>query len=141
MDYNFAGEGDEEVATWLTMVESKFGAVWSRVVERKGISEETEWVVMQMVEEIDEWGYRGEDVVLRSDQEGAIEVVKRKVAELRVGRTMMDESPVGESSANGRAEDAGKRVRDQARVLKDQVEHKTGEALEVDGDVMQWLVR
>ena len=76
------------------MVESKFGAVWSRVVERKGMSEETEWVVMQMVDEIDEWGYRGEDVVLRSDQEGAIEVVKRKVAELRVGRTMMDESPV-----------------------------------------------
>lgn len=83
-----------------------------------------------MVEELDAWGYRGEDLVLRSDQEGAIEVVKRKVSELRVGRTMMEETPVGESSANGRAEDAGKRVRDQARVLKDQLEYKAGWGVE-----------
>ena len=84
MDYNFVGEDDEAVGTWLTMVESRFGAIWTRVVEAKGLNEDTEWVVTAMAEEIDEWGYRGEDVILRSDQEGAIGVVKRKLAEFRV---------------------------------------------------------
>ena len=86
-------------------------------------------------------GIGGEDLILRSDQEGAIENVKRKVAEYRAGKTMPEESPVGESSANGRAEEAGKRARDQARVLKDQIENKCGGKMNIDGDVMQWLVR
>ena len=100
-----------------------------------------EWVVTAIVEALDDWGYRGEELILRSDQEGAIEVVKRKVAEYRVGRTMPEESPVGESSANGRVEEAGKRVRDQARVLKDQVEYRSRGKMDMEGDVMQWLVR
>ena len=29
-------EDDEEAGKWLTMVESKNGAVWSRIVESKG---------------------------------------------------------------------------------------------------------
>lgn len=94
-----------------------------------------------IVEELEDWGYRGEDLILRSDPEGAIEVVKKKVAELRTGRTMPEESPVGESSANGRAEEAGKKIMDQARVLKDQVEYKCGGKMDVGCDVMQWLVR
>ena len=35
MDYNFASEDDEKVGTWLTMVDSKSNAVWSRVVQGK----------------------------------------------------------------------------------------------------------
>ena len=57
MDYNFAGEDDEETGKWLTMVESGSGAVWTRVVENKGMNEDTEWVVLQMAEELDSWGY------------------------------------------------------------------------------------
>lgn len=41
MDYSFAGEDDEDAGKWLTMVDSRTGAVWSRVVESKGVSEET----------------------------------------------------------------------------------------------------
>lgn len=88
LDYNFAGEDDEDVGTWLTMVDSKSRAVWTRIVESKGVSAETEWVVLAIVDELDDWGYRGEDLILRSDQEGAIEVIKKKVAEYRVGKTM-----------------------------------------------------
>ena len=51
MDYNFAGEDDEKVGTWLTMVDPKSKAVWSRVVQGKGVCEETEWVIRAIVEE------------------------------------------------------------------------------------------
>ena len=40
---------------------------------------ETEWVITEIVGELDDWGYRGEDLILRSDQEGAIESLKKKV--------------------------------------------------------------
>ena len=63
MDYNFAGEDDEKVGTCLTMVDSKSKAVWSRVVQGKGVCEETEWVIRAIVEELDDWGYRGEDLI------------------------------------------------------------------------------
>ena len=38
-------------------------------------------------------------------------------------------------------EEAGKRVRDQAKVLKDQVEYRTGGKVKADSDIMQWLIR
>ena len=63
------------------------------------------------------------------------------LAEFRTGESIIEDVPKGESSANGRAEDAGKRVRDQAKVLKDQVEWKTDGKLKASGDGMRWLVR
>lgn len=45
VDCNFAGEDDEEVGAWVTMVESRFGAVWPRIVAGRGVSEWTEWMV------------------------------------------------------------------------------------------------
>ena len=62
MDYNSVSENDEKVGTWLTMVDSKSKAVWSRVVQGKGVCEETEWVIRAIVEELDDWGFRGEDL-------------------------------------------------------------------------------
>ena len=46
-----------------------------------------------------------------------------KKGEFRVGRTTIEERQVLESSANGRAEEPGKRARDQAMVLKEQMVH------------------
>ena len=101
----------------------------------------TEWVIKDMNKELEAWGYAGKTVILRSDQEGAIESVKRGLAEFRTGDTMLEESPIGEKSGNGRAEDAGKRVREQARVLKDQIEWKTKSKLSASTDILKWLVR
>ena len=50
LDYNFAGEDDEDAGTWLTMVDSRSKAVWTRIVEAKGWSEETSWVIVAVVE-------------------------------------------------------------------------------------------
>ena len=92
------------------------------------MNEEMEWVILQMAEELDSWGYRGEPSILRSDQESAVQVVKERLAAYREGRSMLEHTPVGESGANGRVEEAGKRVRDHAKTFKDQLEWKTGES-------------
>ena len=64
---------------------------------RKGVSEETEWVIKELVEELDNWGYRGEAVRMRCDQEPAIEAVRKAVMAIRKGETMPEGSPVGEN--------------------------------------------
>lgn len=51
---------------------------------------------------------------MKSDQKPAMESVKRKLAEHREGKRMIEATPVGESGANGSVEGAGKGARDQA---------------------------
>ena len=140
-DYHFMNDEGEEQVSMLTMMDSSTGAVWMRVAESKGCSEKNEWVVRALVEELEEWGYRGKEVIIRRDQEPSIEAVKGKVVEYRTGKTIPEENAVGESKRNGRVEEAGKRVRDQAQVLKDQVEYRCGGKVKTDSDVMQWLIR
>jgi hypothetical protein len=65
-------------------------------------------------EELDSWGCRGKKLILRSDQEASLESVRKKLAEYREGETLLEATPVGESGANGRVEEAGTRVRSQA---------------------------
>ena len=55
---------------------------------------------------IDESGCSGTPVTLRSDQEEAIMALKRHVAVYRKAETVMLESPVRDSKANGAAERA-----------------------------------
>ena len=53
MDYHFAGTAQEEgLSKWISMVESRYGAVWSRVVEAKGQGEDEKWVVKEMHEAV-----------------------------------------------------------------------------------------
>ena len=61
MDYHFAGteQNEEGVGTWITMVDSKSGALWTRVVDGKGAQEENRWIISAMNEEIESWGYAG----------------------------------------------------------------------------------
>lgn len=35
---------------------------------------------MSIIEELEDWGYRGEEIILRSDQGGAVDALKKKVA-------------------------------------------------------------
>ena len=48
---------------------------------------------------------------------------------------------VGESQSNGAAEEAGKRVRETAKVLKDVIEHKVGRKFNLESNIMQWMIR
>ena len=49
--------------------------------------------------------------------------------------------PVGEHQANGVAEEAGRTVRDQARVLKLHIQAKIGREVLADEPILPWLIR
>ena len=52
-----------------------------------------------------------------------------------------EQPPVGEHQSNGTAEEAGRTVRDQARVLKIQLQLRIGREIAADEPIMPWLLR
>ena len=76
-------------------------ALWAMVAEAKGVTESSlKWAK----ERIDESGYLGTRVVLKSDQEESIKALKRAIAVKRQADTVMIESPVRDSKSNGSVE-------------------------------------
>ena len=64
--------------------------------------------------------------MLKSDGEPAIVQLRDAVARYVGGRVVPEDTPRGESQSNGTVEEAGKTVREYTRVLKEQVEDRTG---------------
>ena len=54
---------------------------------------------------------------------------------------MIEKAPKGESQSNGAVEEAGKSVREMAKVLKDALEVKLKSKILPDAVVLQWLIR
>ena len=145
MDYVFMSKKDraEGKNPVLAMIDERSGAVFARAVGRKGVGEnrEMEWLIKSIVEETEEWGYRGQDMILKNDQEPSIEALAKAISDMRVGKTIPELAPRGESQANVKAEDAGRRVREYARVYKDQLEDRIQGIIEPGDPIMQWIIR
>ena len=144
MDYGFLSKKDkaQETNPMIVMIDDN-GAVYGRIVGQKGVGEnrEMEWLIRDMNEELDSWGHRGKKLIIKSDQEVSIEALQKAVADTRSGETIPELAPRGESQSNGRAEDAVRRIREYARVLKEQLEDKIQDVLDPGDCIMQWLVR
>ena len=85
------------------------------------------WLLEAIREELDVWGYRGQHIILKCDQEPRIEAVRKAVSEPR--------------GANGRAEDAGRRIREYLITLKDQLENKMDADIPTGAEILQWMIR
>ena len=78
-------------------------------------------------------------VLIRSDGENAIKDLLSKVAELRAQETVLENTPVEDSRANGRVERAVQAVEKQVRVFKLSVEEHLGR-FSVTHRCFPWLV-
>ena len=76
---------------------------------------------------------------MRSDGEPAIKDLFEKVASQRASQTLLEQSPVGDSRANGRAERAVQTMEKQVRVLKLAIEKNFGK-FSVSHAIFPWLV-
>ena len=70
--------GGDRSSTVLVMQESECRSVWAYVVQHKGASEE--WVIDQIVEDLDTIGLRNDKIVIKSDQESSAADVSRAIA-------------------------------------------------------------
>lgn len=85
----------------------------AHVVEEKGVNP---YALERVSMEIRNFGYSR--IVLKSDQEVSIKVLKQKVKEtMRDTDTIPEESPVGEHQSNGDIENAVKTIQGQVRTI------------------------
>ena len=156
MDYCFLTEeveekegehGEERTAksgasiTVAVMQESLTRSVWAYAVSHKGSRED--WLVDQVIDDLETIGLKNERIVLKSDQEPSITDVMKEVQKRREADfgTAIDTSKVGNSDSNGTVEAAIKSVEGMTRTLRFAVEAKIGEKLPIDSPMMPWLIR
>ena len=110
----------------------------AHVVPGKGADQE--WVAEQVCRHLVKFGHHG-DLVLKCDQEPALVDLLREIGRLRGNqRTVLEHSPVADSSGNGLVERAIQSVEKLLRVHKLALESKIKEKLPVKHAAFAWLV-
>ena len=79
--------------------------------------------------------------MMKSDGEPAIVAVREALARKHGGIVSLEQPPKGEHASNGVVEEAGRTIRDMAKVLKMHLESRLGRALHMKEPIMHWLVR
>lgn len=105
------------------MVDEETGNKYMRAVPHKGLGRDggESWLIKDMRQKLKAPGHPGggsNRLTLKSDGEPAIVAVREALARCRGGRVTPEELPKAEHQANELAEEAGRTVRGQARVLK-----------------------
>ena len=139
IDYDRNAEETEKAGSTPVLVgyDHQSKGIWAMVVDHKGPTPST---VQWLTDRIDKAGCKGVKIVLRSDQEESIKALKKAVAVKRQAETVMLESPVRDSRANGAAERAIRTWAAQVRTLRHQLEYKLQEKVDKDSALMTWLV-
>ena len=100
-DYCFLGDKDdgETLIVQVTRdITSK--CLFAHAVPRKGVSHI--FGAEQVCKDIESLGYK--DVVIKTDNEPAMLTLQEEIKSRRVDKTILENSPVGESQSNGIAE-------------------------------------
>ena len=139
LDYCFMTPDDveEDMRAILVCYDHGKKGLWAIPVEKKGAQEE---VVKWLVEKLEESGYAGVPVTLKSDQEPAMLSLKHAIAVMRKAETPLIESPVRESKSNGRIERAIRKWQAQFRTIRHHLESRIGEKLENASAIIEWMI-
>ena len=148
MDYFYASGRDEKAKEnpMLVVINEESGEKYARAVGNKGLEnkEIAEWLIKDLSEEMKTWGHAGGvggKVILKCDGEKAMTAMRDALGRFNGGTVIPEQSAKGESQSNGRAEDAGKLVREFLRVLKEQVEGEAKIKIEGNEAITQWMIR
>lgn len=130
-------EENESSVKVLVMYDDQLDALWALRVAKKGALPE---VVKWCCDKLEDSGYNGVRLAMKSDQENAILDLKRAISVHRLGETTPLLSPVRCSTANGRMENAVKRFQWQLRVLKKYFEDSVKAYMMPDNPLLSWLI-
>ena len=130
-------EREEEMDALLVAYDSAKCGLWVLPAECKGATESS---VTWLHNKIENSGYNGVKITMKSDQEESIKHLKKAVSVKRTSETAMIESPVRVSKANGQIERAIRTWQAQFRTLRLQLEHRIGEKISKGTPIMSWLI-
>ena len=133
-------ETAKTVLTVLVLVETLCRSIWAYACESKGAGEQ--WLIDQIVDDIQTIGLSEERIIVKSDQENSITELQRGIATARAGHgTAIENSRVGDSNSNGRVERAIQDFKGLVRTLRSDLESKIGERVTLESPVVPWMVR
>ena len=136
-DYGFmGGVGDDETVAIQIARDVDTKMLFAHVVPRKGLV--ANHGVTQLMKDIDRLGHK--KVCLKCDGEPALVAIQDEVKKQRIDETLVENSPAGDSCANGIAERAVQSVAEQIRVLRASLETKINAKLPGTHAVTTWLV-
>ena len=101
-DYGFLGAEGEDTIAVLVARDRRTKMIFAHVVPKKGFTHEHG--AEEMMKDISKLGYH--EVILKCDGEPALKSVQEEVRRKRTEKTILENSPVGDSRANGVAERA-----------------------------------
>ena len=80
-------------------------------------------------------------MIFKTDGESSIKVVRDKLARQIGGKVVVESPAQGESQSNGLVEEAGKTVREFARIFKDVIETNTRTKIKSNDPILMWAIR
>ena len=139
MDYCFLSntEDDEEKEPVLVMYDDRTKAVWCVMTDSKG---PLSWVVKWCVSKLEEAGYNGQEITIKTHREPALLSLKGPAIATRNGVTTPVESPVRQSKANGAMERTIRAWQGYMRTIKNYCEDKCEIKLNIEHVLFHWLV-
>ena len=141
IDYGFMRDTEdseeEDCLPILVMRDRKTQGYAASVVDSKGVNDYALKFVIGYVRSLG-WKRR----TFKSDNEEALLALKRRVTENLVGvEVIPEESPVGDHSAKGEAENAVREVKRKVRCIKGSLEEYLGFRLPFNHPMLTWLPR
>ena len=134
-DYFFPGDEHGRKVTVLAGRERMTGMTMAAVVPAKGTS--GQYAVKRVLDFIQECGAAEADVILKSDQEPAIEALVDDIVKTRGGKiTHVERSPVGSSGSNGVVERAAQSVEGVLRTLLSALQNRLGTKIAADEKIV-----
>ncbi len=137
MDYWFMRDDEvEENVTVLNFKEKGTKMFGAHVVRKKGIANEE---ATRIIKDIEKMGCKGK-VIVKTDQEPAIMAVAKEIRRLRNEDTVLENSKVYDSQANGIAERAVQSVESQVRTLMLALQKRLEVKIPVTHKIVTWMV-
>jgi hypothetical protein len=126
-----------EKMTILTVKDSQTGCIRPHLVPRKGVNG-VDWIGRAIAEDLTLWGHN--NCVFRSDQESSMNAVYNAVARVRAPYKLVPEnSPKGDSQANGSVERANRSVKGQLRVMLIALEARLHKKIDLRHPIAAWM--
>ena len=137
-DYCFPGDEKGFRLTVLVGKERVTGMAMASVVPTKGTS--GQFAVMKILEFVKECGGAEAEIVLKTDQEPAIEALMEDVIKTRGKEiTLLERSPVGSSGSNGLVERGVQSVEGVIRTLKSALEERIGARIRAEEKIVIFI--
>ena len=137
LDYGFLGrDTDVDLATILVLIQRPHGAVGACQVLRKGPEP---YAIDCVLAYLDTWGLR--EVLLKADNEPAIQALVDAVRVRRGERTMVENSPKFSHQSHGAVENAVRRIESLTRTYVCVLQEKLVYKVDSKSIVLPWLVR